>query len=95
MTTSMRNKVWNKLLIQQANFRVFINLTLPIRLYYARDQSQYFVASDEEACNHYGETQSKFRRIHCYVAGFAKGLTWQVPEWFIERWFNEANLPAA
>lgn len=63
-----------------------MNYTLKIA--YAHDQAQYAVASDEEACDHYGETQSRVWRVRCYIAGFTKGITAQVPEWFIIRWFN-------
>lgn len=92
VTTSMRERIWSWALILQADFRIFVNLTLPIRLHYAYDQARYAVACDEEACEHYAVKQPKLWRARCYVAGFTGGITCrEIPEWFIGRWFSNAK----
>lgn len=74
--------------ICKARFQIFVNLTLPVRIAYAKDRAQYALACDEEACCHYGERRSQLSRQWIAAEAFLIALlTSRIPIWFIDDWF--------
>lgn len=71
-----------------AKLQLWFNLTVPLRLAYARDRARYAAACDEEACRHYGEKRGLGSQAWLQLKAFGIALTpSEIPQWFVDSWF--------